>query len=276
MSMPHGAQASPPSLFALSAATLTRYNDGIDGLDEDIGLRVELAARQLVCVSPHCQNNPEEKKCGLCLLPLCNACNAAAQSCDGCGVTVCQLCALPEDAFPEAHAKHHQLWDLAGGGRPLFWQPRGRPPPVHCYGIDCATCGKSLCWYCWQALAADHNPENAAWMCDSCNSSLCLDCVFVVDAVGLPKLAHDFKDVDVNVICHGCLKADRGRYRLRPNHNINAFEEDGEEDVRVRGRDGLVRGVWGVLQHGVYLLRALWHVRGSPGIQAVGGRASTG
>ena len=68
------------------------------------------------------------------------------------------------------------------------------------------------------------------WMCDSCNSSLCLDCIFVVDAVGLPKLAHDFKDVDVNVICHGCLKADRGRYRLTPNYNTNAFEEDGEED----------------------------------------------
>ena len=51
-----------------------------------------------------------------------------------------------------------------------------------------------------------------------------------IDSVGLPKLAHDFKDVDVNVICHGCLKADRWRYRLTPNYNTNAFEEDSEED----------------------------------------------
>ena len=36
-----------------------------------------------------------------------------------------------------------------------------------------------------------------------------------------------------------------------------------------------MRGVWGVLQHGVHLLPALWHVRGSPGIQAVGGRRTS-
>jgi len=67
-------------------------------------------------------------------------------------------------------------------------------------------------------------------MCDACNSNLCSDCIFVVDAVGLPKLAYDFEDVDVNVICHGCLKADRGRYRLTPNYNTNEFEHDhGEE-----------------------------------------------
>ena len=130
MSVPHRAQASPPSLFALCSASLTRYTDGLDGIDEDIGLRVELAARQLVCVSPHCQNNPQEKKCGLCLLPLCNMCDAEAQSCGGCGVTVCQLCALPEDAFPEAHAKHHQLWDLAGGGRPRSCYGREARPPL--------------------------------------------------------------------------------------------------------------------------------------------------
>ena len=221
----HCAHASPPSLFALSAALVTRHNL-LEGLEEDVGLRVGLASRQLICVSPHCQNNPEEKKC-LCLLPLCNVCNAEAKSCDGCGVTVCQLCASTEDE--EAHAKHHKLWALAGGGRPLP-SCRSRPPPVHCHVLDCTTCGKNLCWYCWQALAVDHNPDNAAWMCDACNSNQCLDCIFVVDAVGLPKLAHSFEDVDVNVICHGCLKADRGRYRLTPNYNTHEFEADGEYD----------------------------------------------
>ena len=220
---------SPPSLFALSAALVTRHIL-LEGLDEEIGLRVELASRQLICVSPHCQNNPEEKKCGLCLLPLCNVCSAGAGSCDGCGVTVCQLCASPEED-EEAHAKHHKLWALAGGGRPVPSYCSRWPPPAHCHVIDCTTCGKTLCWYCWQALAVvDHNPDNAAWMCDACNSNQCLDCICVVDAVGLPKLAHSFEDVEVNVICHGCLKADRGRYRLTPNYNTNAFDEGGEDD----------------------------------------------
>jgi hypothetical protein len=224
--MAETAHVSPPSLFALSAALVTRHNL-LEGLDEEIGLRVGLASRQLICVSPHCQNNPEEKECGLCLLPLCNVCNAGAKSCDGCGVTVCQLCASPEDEG--AHANHHKLWALAGGGRPISSYSR-RPPPSHCFVIGCTTCGKNLCWYCWQALAVDHNPDNVGWMCDACNSNLCSDCIFVVDAVGLPKLAHDFEDVDVNVICHGCLKADRGRYRLTPNYNTNEFEHDhGEE-----------------------------------------------
>ena len=53
----------------------------------------------------------------------------------------------------------------------------------------------------------------------------------MVDAVGLPKLAHDFEDVDVNVICHGCLKADRDRYRLTPNYNRNSEVEDAGEDA---------------------------------------------
>lgn len=73
------------------------------------------------------------------------------------------------------------------------------------------------------------------WMCDACNSNQCLDCIFIVDAVGLPKLAHSFEHADVNVVCRACLKADRSRFRLTPNYNVNEIvdeedEEDGQDD----------------------------------------------
>lgn len=238
--------ASPPSLFALASAVATRHNL-LEGLGDDIAHRARLASRQLICVSPRCQNSPEGKPCGLCLLPLCSACGAEAQSCGGCSVNLCRLCASTEDE--DAHAKHHALWDLAGGGRPIPAYQR-LPPPSHRHAIDCNTCGKTLCWYCWQALAVNHDPDDAGWMCDACNSNQCSDCVFVVDSVGLPKLAHDFEDVDVNVVCHGCLMADRLEpnpiYRLTPNYNRNEFvDEDEDEEVEDYEEETALCGVCG-------------------------------
>ena len=224
---------SLPSLFALSAAVVVRHDmlEYLDeALDEDTKLRVQLAARRLNCVecgTPCCQNHPEKKECGLCLLPLCDGCNDQSPECDGCGVTLCELCLSTE---ADGHAKHHELWDLAGGGRPISSYSLGWPPPNSRHSIDCKTCGKLSCWYCWQALAVDHKPENAGWMCDVCNSNQCSDCVFVVDSVGLPKLAHCFEPKDVNMLCHGCLKADRGRYRLTPSCNWNTFVDSDDDD----------------------------------------------
>ena len=88
--------------------------------------------------------------------------------------------------------------------------------------IDCKSCGKLLCWYCWMALSVNHNSDNAGWMCDACTSNLCIDCIFVVDAVeGLPKLAHSFENVDVNVVCHDCLCSAPDVYRLTPGYNAH-------------------------------------------------------
>lgn len=210
--------ASPPSLFALSASVVARHDllDEVSTrLNDEVGQRAASAARHLNCVSPHCKHDPGELACGLCLLPFCNLCGTDALVCGGCNATVCRLCAATDE---EGHAMHHKLWD-GQPRRPHLVDP---PPPSSCHMIDCKTCGKLLCWYCWQAISVDHDGENAGWMCDVCHSSLCFDCIIVVDAVeGLPKIAHCFEDVDVNVVCHGCLSSDPDKYELTAGYNPN-------------------------------------------------------
>lgn len=210
---------TPPSLFALSATVAARH-DLLDDLEEDTKHRARLAARRLICVSPHCTNSPKnlssrEINCGLCLLPLCGECWDDRRVCDGCSEIFCRLCA---DTTEVGHADHHLLWDGLPRSHCLDGLPHP-PNPSHCIAIECKSCHKVLCWMCWMGLHANHNPDNTGWMCDACHSHLCLDCTYVVDSVGLPKLAHVFDDVDVNVICIDCLLAERDKYHLSPNHN---------------------------------------------------------